>query len=346
MGSIENARVDEWGQRSVNNAQKELDQLNGQIAEVGVDAALTVCSSVPGAGIACDFASLGKSLYQGDWLGAALDLVGFVPVVGDAIKGSTRGAKVLKTMDDLTGALSVAQAVVNKSRRVLSQGTDAIRAAARSSGDFLGIRKAAARDYWSKQVRNSDAYQKYLKQIENCPDAACKAKARKAYEQERYKHMNLPKAGPPPAGRGEWVGNGAYPGSGIFKPHPDTELARSLDAYNSKYGTNFEGVKYSGGHPDFSPFVMRDSRGRPMEVEIQNMRGDRLGGDGDFGQARSRLSEKYGSWSKRQESGYTWHHKEDGTTMQLIDSTIHNAAAGGATHRGSGSMMSTNAAEF
>ncbi|MGL5008948.1 MAG: hypothetical protein ACRC6I_03645, partial [Paracoccaceae bacterium] len=81
MGRVEGAELADWGNGRVNRAQQELDVLNAQIAEVGTDLALTACSAVPGVGIACDFASLGVSVARGDWWGAALDLVGFVPVI-------------------------------------------------------------------------------------------------------------------------------------------------------------------------------------------------------------------------------------------------------------------------
>ncbi len=233
-----------------------------------------------------------------------------MPVLGGLAKGSVRGSKILKTMDDLTNALSVAQSVVNKSRRILAQGTDAIRAAARSSGDFLGIRKAAARDYWRKQQR--DAFRKY--------------RVRDEYRQNRYKH--IPKTG------GKWVAG--TPGNGRWVPNEGSELAEALKKYPDQ-----NGIVFRNGHPDFSPFVKRGPDGMPANVEIPDMKGNHLDGRrtgdvGDYGQARLGMAERNGGkWTKPMEDGYTWHHNADGTTMQLVDTVIHRSVP----HQGGATMM-------
>jgi hypothetical protein len=96
------------------------------------------------------------------------------------------------------------------------------------------------------------------------------------------------------------------------------------------------------GFPDFSPFMKRGPDGNPTEVEIPDMRGNndgarRDGTFGDFGQARKAMEERLGQrwYSGAEERGSTWHHKEDGTTMQLVDFEVHDNTP----HQGGASMM-------
>jgi hypothetical protein len=68
-------------------AWDELQQLNQKYGELAADAALAAGGALPPPfGTAADVLSLGKSLWTGDWGGALMDVVGFVPVLGDAAK--------------------------------------------------------------------------------------------------------------------------------------------------------------------------------------------------------------------------------------------------------------------
>ena len=45
---------------------------------------------------------------------------------------------------------------------------------------------------------------------------------------------------------------------------------------------------------------------------------------GDFGLAEQAYLEKYGELPDGYDNGdFTWHHKEDGTTMELVDHNLH-----------------------
>ena len=331
MGASEDGAISDWGQSRVNNAQAELDTLNSQLAELGTDAALTACSAVPGAGIACDFASLGVSVSRGDWLGAALDLVGFVPVVGDGIKAGVRGGKILKNMDDVRRALGVAQDTVNAAWRVVNRGVGAMRSAARSAGQLTALRRQAATRYWRLQRQRQR--RKLQREFANCNLAACRRrKQQEIAELQRnpYGAGRLPEAGP---GKGAWQGQ---PGHGTFIPEEGTPMADAIAKYNADNNTNLQGVKFEQGFPDFSDY-------KTAEVEIPNMRGDYVDGRrsnpndlGDFGQARQAMADRNGGrWTSSMEEGLTWHHNQDGVTMQLVDQDVHAAVA----HTGGGSMM-------
>ncbi|MEJ6404352.1 HNH endonuclease [Yoonia sp. 2307UL14-13] len=79
-------------------------------------------------------------------------------------------------------------------------------------------------------------------------------------------------------------------------------------------------VEYKNGFPDFSGV----SEG---SVEIP-MRGNRLENPetGDFGLAEKAYIDKYGSLPDGYDrKEFTWHHKEDGVTMELVPEEIHAA---------------------
>ncbi len=74
---------------------KKLDDLQGLLSQSKGDLALLLGSSLPPpAGTAADIASLGVSIGRGDWGGAFWDVVGLVPIVGDAAKGAVKGTKL------------------------------------------------------------------------------------------------------------------------------------------------------------------------------------------------------------------------------------------------------------
>jgi hypothetical protein len=45
-------------------------------------------------------------------------------------------------------------------------------------------------------------------------------------------------------------------------------------------------------------------------------------------------NEKIGLTGSKPPEGFTWHHVQDGKTMQLIPQSIHNAPMGGFSHAG------------
>lgn len=69
-------------------------------------------------------------------------------------------------------------------------------------------------------------------------------------------------------------------------------------------------VEFKDGYPDFSPHAKH-------KVEI-DMRGTRA----DFDAANNAMKKTDPNWE--QPEGWTWHHKEDGVTMELVPSEINN----------------------
>ncbi len=79
------------------------------------------------------------------------------------------------------------------------------------------------------------------------------------------------------------------------------------------------------GFPDFSPHAKES-------VQIDAMRGDHYH---DFKAA----NEKIGLSGAKPPEGFTWHHAQDGRTMQLVPTSIHNASQGGFAHAGGVSVI-------
>ena len=93
------------------SAWNDLQKLNSQYGELALDASLAAGGALPPPfGTAADIASLGKSVFTGDWGGALFDIIGFVPVLGDAAKGG----KIANKLNDLRKALDTANSAIAK----------------------------------------------------------------------------------------------------------------------------------------------------------------------------------------------------------------------------------------
>lgn len=83
-------------------------------------------------------------------------------------------------------------------------------------------------------------------------------------------------------------------------------------------------IEYKDGYPDFSPHV-HNHNGTPARVEI-----DMDGSSKDFTAANQEMRKIDPNW--RQPEGTTWHHKEDGVTMELVPSNVNKTPhTGGAS---------------
>ncbi|MCU7850510.1 MAG: HNH endonuclease, partial [Candidatus Thiodiazotropha sp. (ex Lucinoma kastoroae)] len=104
---------------------------------------------------------------------------------------------------------------------------------------------------------------------------------------------------------------------------------------NSKW-TSEDGqysMDYKEGYPDFKTATTPDGRPAVLrEVEIPQ-KGDY---NTDFKAAN------YEAGYDKTPKGYTWHHKEDGVIMQLVDKKVHDRAlntGSGAAHTGGASIV-------
>jgi hypothetical protein len=97
---------------------------------------------------------------------------------------------------------------------------------------------------------------------------------------------------------GKWSGE---PGNSEWHPDPNTERGKAiLDATDGKP------VRFKDGYPDFSEHSIKN-------VEI-DMKGNH---DSDFAAANAAAG------YARTPKGYTWHHHEDGVTMQLVPEDLN-----------------------
>ncbi|MEL7497429.1 MAG: HNH endonuclease [Planctomycetota bacterium] len=257
-------------------AWDELQQLNSKYGELAADAALAAGGALPPPfGTAADVVSLGKSVWTGDWGGALMDVVGFVPIVGDAAKGG----KIAKKLNSLRKALDTANATMARTLRQT---------------------KKAAKKYWDDLAKaNRKAYEQAIKSCGS--NKACR-EAKAVLKGDQYKRT--PKSGK----NGKWEGER---GDGKWVPADGSTP-----------------VEYKNGFPDYGPHSKAD-------VEIP-MRGDHYH---DFNNADAAMRDKLGDPDWQRPDDMTWHHKEDGVTMQLVPKSVHGTGGGATTpHLGGASM--------
>ncbi|MGE7602592.1 HNH endonuclease [Peribacillus sp. NPDC097675] len=89
--------------------------------------------------------------------------------------------------------------------------------------------------------------------------------------------------------------------------------------YTNKSGTS---VSYPNGYPDFTPYMHPNVK--PVKIKVYSPKNNPK----DFENANkaARLTKDTDPPIidiRRPPDGYTWHHHEDGKTMQLVDEDIH-----------------------
>lgn len=74
-------------------------------------------------------------------------------------------------------------------------------------------------------------------------------------------------------------------------------------------------VVYRDGYPDFTPFMTHPSGVRSVEIEMSGRTVT------DFRRANNAAG--HPEWNRQMPDGWTWHHAEDGRTMQLVPGEIN-----------------------
>lgn len=287
-------------QSDYNRAKQELDQLDGAYKEMAADTALAAAGWAPPPwGTAADVASLGKSLFKGDWGGALFDAIGIVPVVGDAAKAGRLGRRA-----------KAIEAAIDAAKVKL----------ARHAANLIEARRNAAKAYWDKIV--TEGRRRYDEAIKSCSTVACKESKVGAIGE----HYNqTPVSG---AGKGSWQ-NGPR-GDGDFVPDPSSPLGQQLQKFRDNpalnpTGKNLDGIPYRNGFPNFDDFVVPAGAGKAQVEIIQ------AGNSKDFAAADAALKQATGLTKSDLEKRFgalTWHHKEDGVTMQLLPEKLHGGSNG------------------
>ena len=299
--------------------RKKITEMESKYDELIVDSGLAVAGAAPPPyGTAADVVSLGRSVFKGDWSGAALDALGFIPILGDAVKAKKITAKVEKVSE----ALSKAKAALN--------------------AKVFATTRENAKKYW-KELIAKRKQQKLDKELEKCTTEECKKLAREKFENDK----SMDPGRLPSSDKGKWVdkdGNPCPPGTGKYMPDP--EKNPSLYAAVQRHGK--DGITYKDGHPDFSDFPpLKDGKvmgkdGKPYQVEI-----DMQGKKSDFTKAKNALKEKEDVTLTKADSEYgVWHHEPDGVKMSYVDKKVHHSfkdaetgeVNSGTPHKGGDSM--------
>ncbi|MCL2892051.1 HNH endonuclease [Brenneria tiliae] len=300
--------------------RKKVLEMESQYSELIIDGGLAAAGAAPPPfGTAADVASLGRSLFKGDWSGAALDVLGLIPIAGDAAKAGKIAAKVEK----VTEALSKAKAALN-------------------TKVFAATRKNAKK-YWNELIARRKK-EKLDSELGKCKTEECKKLAREKFENDK----SMDPGRLPSSDKGKWVdkdGNPCPPGTGKYMPDPE----KNPSLYDAVQRHGKDGIPFKDGHPDFSGFPpLKEGKaigenGKPYQVEIDMSGNSKL----DIASSKVAYTEKFGSkMSFQDEKLGTWHHESDGVTMSFIDKDIHTAykiketgkANGGTPHIGGDSM--------
>ena len=284
----------EYLQRIEGDTAKQLQRAESELAGLTQSKAWeTTKSAADLTGIvdptpASDAISMGMSIAEGDWVGAFLSGVSFVPYLGDTIAKPIKLARASKTVAAIE-------------------------------------RKAAA------LAKTIDHYKSAVIRIAQRKMAAAAERARRAMEAgkrfaESMKCQSCPKVS-------NRFGT-QLPTKGTWKGEKGNSLWTSDDKSVS--------LDYKEGYPDFTtsnpPSIYPKGDGK-VEIEM-------MGDKSDFKSARDAMRKKLGdaNWpgdsTRNAPEDYTWHHSEDGTTMQLVDKNIHAKAKSGIAHIGGESIVS------
>ena len=174
-------QADDVNINDIRSHHTELQNMGRQYADLAIDAGLATAGALPPPfGTAADVASLGRSLWRGDWGGALLDAVGLIPVVGDAAKGG----RIANRLNNLRRSIDAATTVVSRGFRQTRE------TALRYWDDMV----QANRQRWRDALRNCNGTQA-------CRDAAALQKG------PQYSNTPSSRNGTwnPPDGRGDGV---------------------------------------------------------------------------------------------------------------------------------------------
>ncbi|MBL8481444.1 MAG: HNH endonuclease [Rhodocyclaceae bacterium] len=295
-------------------AKEDLEALESAYKELAADGAFAAAGWAPPPwGTAADLASLGRSLLKCDWGGAVFDAIGLIPIAGDAAKAGKLG----KRASQLEAAIDAAKTKLT-----------------RHLANSINGQRTAAKKYWDDII--TEGRKKFDKAIKNCSSQECKDRAATLIG----KHYERTPAGGP--GKGKWTDG--YRGDGKYTPDPNSDLGEELADFTSNRllnpgGKKVDSISYKNGFPDFGDLVVPAGKGKKAEVEIIQAGNHST----DYGAADEALLAATGKTQKMLEAELgvplTWHHKEDGVTMQLLPEYVHGGS-NGSGHAGGASLLS------
>ncbi len=268
----------------------EIQRIEKNILSLNKDLAFQLAqTTVDTAGIfdpspVSDIIGAGMSLYSGDIVGTGLSLISIIPYAGDAIGKTSKGARVLKKIKALKNRIESAVSALNLAKKLARK---------KATAAVRAKRKAEA----AKNAANE------LK-CKNCDLIGGK----KFGSQSPLEGSN-----------GSWKG-GERANSNWY-PDPKTETGQEV-----LKATGGKPINFKEGYPDFSPYAMDIGGGKKARFEIE-MQGNTTS---DMKNARDAMRRelKDPNWpgvkGRNAPEGWTWHHNEDGITMELIPSDLNN----------------------
>lgn len=292
----------------VQAAQRNVDALDAEVLALAEEGVLLAASTSPVGGQVADGYSMAKNIAQGNYGWAIVDGLGFVPLIGDGIKGLAKGTSLARAATRVAKSLETAKAALARTR-----------AFART--------KAAAGEYWRRVKAKRD---EIIRKYGECKSEPCK----------RERDAELRRVNRLPATGGRWVdahGNPAPAGSGFWKPDEGTSLHNAL----SRHQSPVQGVPFNDGRPDFTGFPPEGFSNLPqVEIEMSGV------SNTDTTAAHRAYKELTGTDTKYPRAPGTWHHESDGVTMSYVDRRVHTAyrdmeggANSGTPHSGGDSMI-------
>ncbi|MCB2261456.1 MAG: HNH endonuclease [Candidatus Thiosymbion ectosymbiont of Robbea hypermnestra] len=274
--------------------EQRLDRLNTALRAEMTQTALDVAGTLDPTPIS-DVAGAAYSLWRGDFIGAGLSLISVVPYVGDAIGKTAKGARVAARIAKLKRRIETKIATINALKKKI-------------------------REYAAAATR---AKKKARKASQKVDDKVCK-KCLASFDEA----VDSPYGTRAPAKDKGFKGSR---GNSTWQPDNSTSYGKGLRKWQEKHGKKFgiepgEGIPYREGFPDFSKYVYKTKAGNRAGVQIKMTGNDNK----DFAAANAAMRKIDKSWKKP--PGWTWHHHEDGVTMQLIPTVANRVPhTGGAS---------------
>ena len=248
--------------------------------------ALGAAGFIPGLGAVPDLLDAGVYALEGDALSAGLSLGAAVPFAGDALKAGTLASKAGKRVLQAAGEKSLKQA-----GETALKATDEVAAAMRQT------EKQLLEDGGQGALKNAEtAVTNRTSQAGNTGSAAGK----KAPTDGNVHVQGNPR---PPKPRKPDVKEWQKKGGKVERNRDGSVTYTDKDGVSVTYNKD--------GYPDFKPY----SKG---EVPI-----DMKGNGGDFSKADQAYRQQIGDPNWQRPKDYTWHHHQDGRTMQLVPSKIN-----------------------
>lgn len=244
-----------------------------------------------------DAISASISVARGDWWGAALSVVSMIPYAGDAIAKPVKAVRASKSVARIRKSLTAAKKALEKLER-----------------QALNARKKAATAIRKKRRIGKNST--------------------KAAQNKVTQNCNYNRFGTRLPNDGKWSGE---IGNSKWTPEPGTKRANIVNKY-----TNGKPIEFKNGYPDFSPYLHKH-KGKPASVDIEmqgyitktSKSGRTYKANPDGPNADKAMKVRDPGWELP--DGYTWHHNQNGKTMEAVPSDLHSSIT--VPHTGGGSIV-------